>query len=100
VTLRKEIRYFLLSLVSGLLTLAVLLSFCYYTARHQDSVIAIVGYVLAFFLSLPIFFYCGADCNAPVAILVATALFDTLCLSIPIYVALLIWGVRKANVQQ
>jgi hypothetical protein len=100
VTLRKEIKYFLLSLIIGLLTLAVLLSFCYYTAKHQDSIFAIVGYVMAFLLSIPILFYCGADCNPPAAILVATGLFDTLCLSTPIYVALLTWGARKVSVQQ
>ena len=99
-TLRKQIRYFLLSLIIGLLTLAVLLSFCYYTAKHQDSIFAIVGYVMAFLLSIPILFYCGADCNPPVAILVTTGLFDTFCLSIPIYLALLICGMRRVNVQQ
>jgi uncharacterized membrane protein YagU involved in acid resistance len=91
---RIEFRYFLLSIVLGILILAALLFFCY-TAMHQEGILGVVAYVLAFFLALPIFIYCGADFNAPVALLVTTALFDVLCLSVTVFIILLLRRARR-----
>jgi uncharacterized membrane protein YozB (DUF420 family) len=53
--MRIQTKYYLASLVISFLILAFLILFAYYASRHQDSIFAIPGYVIAFFLSFPIF---------------------------------------------
>jgi hypothetical protein len=89
--MRTEPKYFLLSLFISSLVLASLYLFTYYAAAHQDSSFAIVGYVTAFFLSFPVFIFYGADGNPPAVALLIAVLIELLFISVPVYVALLVW---------
>jgi hypothetical protein len=93
--MRIHIGYLLLSILIGMVLLVGLVAFCYFAAHQNFAIVAILGQLLAFAISLPIFLYCGADCQPPIPVLVATAVFDVLWLSFPTYLILLGWRVRK-----
>jgi len=93
--MRIHWRYALLSIPIGTALLVVLLALCYFATHQGFAPVEMAGVLLAFFLSLPIFFYCGADCNPPIPVLVANAVFDIFWLSVVTYLVLLARHVRN-----
>jgi hypothetical protein len=89
--MRIQTKCYFASLVISFLILASLLLLAYYASKHQDSIFAIPGYVVAFFLSFPIFLFYGAEGNPPVLFVAVVALLELLFLSLPVYLILLRW---------
>ena len=102
-TLRREIKYVLLSLLTGVLLLVGLYSFgqfaAHYEQSHPDSVGSIlgsVGYLVVSLLILPLF---GSQ-FPPVWLLIATIIFDVCWLSLPVYLLTWIWRHRRKEAVQ
>ncbi len=96
--MRIHIGYLVLSFGFGFVLLAILVAVCYFAVHQQVGIISGLGHTIAFFISLLIFFYCGADCQPPVAVVVVNAIFDVMCLSFPVYLILLSRHARRTQV--
>jgi hypothetical protein len=90
-------RRILISYGIGLLIFVLLYLFVYFAAAHQDNnylfgIFTLLGYLISFFLAFPIFLYCGADCNPPIAVLVLTGIIDATVISL---IVLTVWSIRN-----
>ena len=100
---RKEIRYVLFSLLTGILLLVGIYSFGQFAASYErshpegvGSVLGSVGYVVVSLLILPLF---GSQ-FPPLWLLIGTALFDVWWLSLPVYLLTWIWRHRRTRAVQ
>jgi hypothetical protein len=93
--MKRETKCVLASLATGILVLAGLWVFCYFTLTNQpiyETPINIAAVFVAFLITIPLFLACGAGiCSAPLWLLVVTALFDVACMSGAIYLLLSAW---------
>jgi hypothetical protein len=93
--MKREIKYLILSLVTGILLLVALYSFGYFAAQldwsHPGTIFGLVGYLIIALLTLPLF---GFQ-EPPLWLLIGTALFDVWCLSLPIYLLNWFWRHRR-----
>jgi hypothetical protein len=85
--MRRFFKLIAVSGIAGFVLLAALYGFVYFTVRmfpEQENFIADIGMIVAFLLTVPIFLVCGADCNAPWWLLLLTAVFDEISLTLVI----------------
>ena len=99
--MKRELKYILLSLAAGVLILAGLFFFCFSAITPDgESPVQIVAMFVAAFITIPILLFCGADCRAPVWLLLVTALFDVLCLSAATYLVLLLGRTLRRKIRK
>jgi uncharacterized membrane protein len=73
-----------------------LISVSFYGSRHQGGFLRGLGYAIAAGLSMPIVMFFGHDRNVPTIALIAMALFETLVLSLVVFVVLSMFRRRKS----
>jgi hypothetical protein len=92
------IKLLLLSVLLAVVVMSLSILLAYYSSTHQDSFLALPGYLVAAFLALPIVILFGHDRKVSTVAIAAVALFETLILSSAIFPVLsLVSIVRSAR---
>ncbi|HWT01731.1 MAG TPA: hypothetical protein VN256_15905 [Pyrinomonadaceae bacterium] len=80
-------KYLLLSFGIGVFTIALFYCVAMFAVRHQESVFAVVGYVMGAIIDLPFIYTYGADPKRPPSMFVSIVVY----LSEAIIVGLLVY---------